>query len=283
MGSTTSSQSNSQHHQRPFIKREAFWNKSWALHLREPLEFVGLPPNGKQYEITSLMKILVEAEDQFFKLISGKIPIPKSLHAAIPPIKIKMVMYVFWNNFFRDSSLKEISPSTQFDKWTIVRYYFGLSSEQKKSWRFLAQCFAWNALNFVLLNMEHSQNSQQYVVDKAEFIWSIPKVPRRKIIKLEVQFTSKYTVISDHTLKAIGHDFELLLKTNRLSQMTFRELQQNRGLLLMMHMLLQFANVGGRCGVDRPPLSAKYRQAIFWYVINIFRHGPPLPLQHCVL
>ena len=93
------------------------------------------------------------------------------------------------------------------------------------------------------------------------------------------RFTSEYPPISDHTVKVIGRDFKWLLETDRLSEMRFRDLQQNRGLLLIMNMDLHLANVGGRCGVDEPLPSANYWQAVFWYVINIFRHASQSPLM----
>ena len=267
--STTSSGSSSfsQFNPKPFIQREEFWRKNWNKHYREPLQFIGIPQNGERYQITSLMKFLVEIEDHFFHLISGHFPTPKSLHLTVHPIRVKRVMLAFWNNFFRGSALKEITVHPDFDKWKLLRTYLGLSAKQKKLYRFLTQCFLWNTLNFVSLNMEN------YVVDKAEALISIITVQQRKMLKMELLFKSDYPVISDHTVKVIGRDFQWLLEMDRLSQMRFRELQQNRGLLLMMNLALQFANVGGRCGVDQPPSSANYRQAIFWYVINIFRHA----------
>ena len=268
--STTSGGSSSGYshfNQKPFIQREDFWRKNWNKHYRESLQFVGIPLSGERYQITSLMKFLVEIEDHFFHLISGQYPTPKSLHSRVHPIRIQKVMLVFWNNFFRGSALTEFARHPDFDKWKLFRTYLGLSAKQKKLYRFLTQCFLWNTLNFVSLNMEN------YVVDKAEFLSSIITFQQRKMVKMEVRFTSDYPVISDHTVTVIGQDFQWLLQTDRLSQMRFRELQQNRGLLLMMNMALQFANVGGRCAVDQPPSTANYRQAIFWYVINIFRHA----------
>ena len=227
---------------------------------------MGLPQNGERYQIISLMKFLVEIEDHFFQLISGHLPTPKSLHARVHPIRIKKVLSVFGDTLFRGSPLKEITLHPQFDKWKLVQFYFGLTSTQKKLYRFLTQCFRWNTLNFVSMNMEN------YVVDKAEFLMNFITLQQRKMVRMEYRFTSEYPVISDHTLKVIGRDLKWLLETDRLSETRFRTLQQNRGLLFMIHMALQFANVGGRCGVDQPPSSADYRQAIFWYVINIFRH-----------
>ena len=149
--------------------------------------------------------------------------------------------------------------------WKLVRFYLGLSPEQRKLGRFRGEYFSWNTLNFVSLNMA------DYVVDEAESLMKVFTLNDRKMIKMEWRFTSEYPVITDDTLAIIGRDLKWLFETDRLSQMTFRELQQNRGLLLIMNMALEFGNVGGRCGVDQPPPSANYQQAIFWYVL--FRHA----------
>lgn len=123
--STASSTPHSQYHQQQFIQRERFWHKNWNLHRREPFEFVGIPLKSKQHVINMLMKLLVDFEDHFFHLLSGQMPTPKSMHTTwfrlTPPIKIKKVMHIFWDNFFRSSALKEISyhPRLLFDKWTV--------------------------------------------------------------------------------------------------------------------------------------------------------------------
>ena len=262
-----SSTLHSQFDPKPFVQREEFWRKNWSKHHREPLQFIGIPQSGERYQITSLMKMLVEIEDYFFRLISGHFPTPKSLHSIVHPIRLKKIVSVFWNTFFQGSPLKEFDCHPHFDKWKHALMVFRLTWKQKKLYLFLTKCFRWNTLNFVSMNMEN------YVVDKVEILSSIITFQQRKMVKMEVRFTSEYPVISDFTVKVIGRDFQWLLATDRLSQMRFRELQQNRGLLLMMNMALQFANAGGRCAVDQPPSSANYRQAIFWYVINIFRHA----------
>ena len=84
--STTSSSSSQSRYQKPYIQREEFWKKDWNLHHSEALPFEGIPASGKQYEITSLMKMLVEFEDRFFQLISGYIPIPKQMHSTVHPV-----------------------------------------------------------------------------------------------------------------------------------------------------------------------------------------------------
>lgn len=119
MGSTASS--NSQFHQKQHGQRDEFWRKNWDLHRLEPFQFSGIPVNGKEYEINSLMKMLVELEDRFFQLISGYVPIPKHMHSTVHPIKMKKVMHVFWNDFFRGSVLKEITFHTHPDK--VERYF----------------------------------------------------------------------------------------------------------------------------------------------------------------
>ena len=226
---------------------------------------MGIPQIGKQYEITSLMKSLVEVEDHFFQLIAGHFPTPKSLHSTVHPIRLKRVMLTFWNDFFRGSALKEIVHHPHLADWKLLRFIWDSNPEQRKLGRFRGEYFSWNTLNFVSLNMA------DYVVDEAELFMKVFTLNQRKMIKIEWRFTSEYPVITDDTLAIIGRDLKWLFETDRLSQMTFRELQQNRGLLLIMNMALEFGNVGGRCGVDQPPSSANYRQAIFWYVM--IRHA----------
>lgn len=82
------------------------------------------------------------------------------------------------------------------------------------------------------------------VVQKAEFLLSILNAHQQKMVKVELRFTAKYSVLSSTTLQNINRDLMWLLKTERLSYMTFSELQQHRGILLLMSMILQFANVG---------------------------------------
>lgn len=76
-------------------------------------------------------------------------------------------------------------------------------------------------------------------------------------------------VVSDRTLRTIDRDFGWLLETDKLNEMTFSDLQGRQGVILMINMLLHFANVGGRCGVEEPQASANYRQSVFWYANNI--------------
>lgn len=80
------------------------------------------------------------------------------------------------------------------------------------------------------------------------------------MLKLEFRFDK--IVISDQRLRGIDRDFGYLLYRDKIGTMTFQDLQENKGINLMISMLIHFANVKGRCGVEEP-VSANYRQSIF--------------------
>ena len=122
--------------------------------------------------------------------------------------------------------------------------------------------FCWNTPNAVALSLE----DQQEFVENAKIKRTMLDFNGQNMLKIEIQFDKK--VISDRWIRAIDRDFGSLLQTDTLSQMTFADLQENRGINLMMNMLLHFENVKGRCGVEEPAATANYRQSIFWYEIT---------------